>query len=237
MLKMPNANAASLRALSRVERKKLDKLMRIKRAARALFARKGFAATTTREIAQAADVGIGTIFVYAGSKQDLLVMIFREEAGRAVDTAFETMPRAPLIEQMLHVFGALLAHHERDPDLARVFVKELPFVDDERHGRAAFMSDLFRRMAGLIDGARERGELRPDVPSALLARNLFALYFGCLQEWLGAAGVSPAQRDSSLRAALELHLSGLRLSRSEVECQQERVSNSSPGSAARAKSG
>ena len=73
--------------LSRVERKKRDKLERIKRAARALFARKGFEATTTREIATAADVGIGTVFLHTTSKQDLLVMIFREEAGRTVDAA------------------------------------------------------------------------------------------------------------------------------------------------------
>lgn len=197
-------------APSRVERKKRDKLERIKRAARALFSRKGFEATTTREIARAADVGVGTVFLHAGSKQDLLVMIFREEAGRAVDAAFETMGDRPLIDAMLRVFGALIEHHERNIGLARVFVKELPFVDDERHGRAAFMSDLFKRMAALIDRAQARGELRAGIPSMRLAKNLFALYFACLQEWLGAAGITSADRDAALRAALELHLSGLR---------------------------
>ena len=197
-------------ALSRVERNKRDKLERIKRGARALFARKGFEATTTREIAQAADVGVGTVFVYAGSKQNLLVMIFREEAGRAVDAAFASMTEQPLIDQLLRVFGALIAHHERNIGLARVFVKELPFVDDDRHGRAAFMADLFKRMAALIDGAIGRGELRRDVPSFHLAQNLFALYFGCLQQWLGAPRITPAARDHALRASLELHLSGLR---------------------------
>ena len=197
-------------ALSRVERKKREKLDRIKRAARALFARKGFEATTTREIATAADVGIGTVFLHAISKQDLLVMIFREEAGRAVDAALDNRAEEPLIDGLLRIFGALIAHHERNIGLARVFVKELPFLDDARHGRAAFMSDLFRQMAAMIARAQERGELRRGIPSLRLAKNLFALYFGILLEWLGAAGITPEERDRALRSALELHLSGLR---------------------------
>jgi len=197
-------------ALSRVERKKRDKLERIKRAARTLFARKGFEATTTREIARLADVGIGTVFLHAVSKQDLLVMIFREEAGEAVDTAFATMGNRPLLDSLLRIFNALIGHHERNLGLARVFVRELPFVDDARHGRAAFMSDLFKRMAAMIDRAKDRGELRSDVPSHRLAKNLFALYFAILQEWLGTAGLAADERDRSLRAALELHLAGLR---------------------------
>ena len=197
-------------ALSRVERKKRDKLERIKRAARALFARKGFEATTTREIARLADVGVGTVFLHAISKQDLLVMIFREEAGLAVDTAFATMGTRPLLDSLLRIFNALIAHHERNLGLARVFVRELPFVDDARHGRAAFMSDLFKRMAAMIDRAKARGELRGEVPAHRLAKNLFALYFAILQEWLGTAALTAHERDRSLRAALELHLAGLR---------------------------
>jgi len=197
-------------ALSRVERKKRDKLERIKRAARALFARKGFEATTTREIARLADVGVGTVFLHAVSKQDLLVMIFREEAGLAVDTAFATMGTRPLLDSLLRIFNALIDHHERNLGLARVFVKEMAFVDDARHGRAAFMSDLYKRMAAMVDRAKERGELRGDVPSHRLAKNLFAIYFSILQEWLGTAGLDPEDRDRSLRAALELQLAGLR---------------------------
>ncbi len=197
-------------AQNRAERRKRDTRERIKRAARMLFARKGFEAATTREIARAADVGVGTVFLHGGSKQDLLVTIFREEAGQAVDAAFAAMKPAPLLDQLLAVFGALIAHHERNPGLARVFVKELPFVDNKRHGRAAFMAGLLRRIAALIDRARERGELRRDVPSFRLAQNLFAIYFGCLQEWLGTGSLAADQRDVALRSALELQLSGLR---------------------------
>jgi TetR/AcrR family transcriptional regulator, cholesterol catabolism regulator len=196
-------------APNRTERKKRDKLERIKRATRTLFERKGFEATTTREIARAADIGTGTLFLYAGSKEDLLVMIFREEVGRAVDEAFESMVERKLVDQLMRVFGAMIAHHERNPGLARVFVRELPFVDDSRHGVATFMAALLKRIASLIEQAQRRGELRSGVAPSLLAQNLFAIYFATLQRWLGREGISADHRDRRLRATLDLQLAGL----------------------------
>jgi len=194
----------------RIERSKRDKLERIKRAARKLFGRKGFEATTTREIAAAADIGAGTLFLYAGTKEDLLVLIFREEIDRVVTDAFATMPARPLLDQMLHLFGAMIALHERDRGLARVFVRELPFVEDRRHGVAEMMTSMFGGIANLIEQAKSRGELRADVPAPRLANSLFGLYFFQLQRWLGVGPITSRQRDEGLRAALNLHLEGLR---------------------------
>ena len=56
------------------ERNKLDKLRRIKKAARELFIARGFDDTTTREIAARAGVGMGTVFLYADNKRDLLFL-------------------------------------------------------------------------------------------------------------------------------------------------------------------
>src|ERR1700719_3245717 len=61
------------------ERNKLDKFRRIKEAASELFIRKGYDDTTTREIAVRAGVGLGTIFVYAENKRDLLFLIVNDE--------------------------------------------------------------------------------------------------------------------------------------------------------------
>ena len=201
---------------SRIERSKRDKLERIKRAARKLFGRKGFEATTTREIATAADIGAGTLFLYAGTKEDLLVLIFREEIGRVVADAFATMPARPLLDQVLHLFGAMIALHERDRGLARVFVRELPFVADRRHGVAEMMTTIYAGIANLVEQAKSRGELRADVPASRLAHSLFALYFFQLQRWLGGDPINSRQRDEALRAALKLHLDGLRNEPSKV---------------------
>jgi AcrR family transcriptional regulator len=208
----------------RIERSKRDKLDRIKRAARKLFGRKGFEATTTREIAAAADIGVGTLFLYAGTKEDLLVLLFREDMSRVVTDAFASMPARPVLEQVLHLFGAMIALHERDRGLARVFVRELPFVKDRRHGVAEMVATQLAGIANLIEQAKSRGELRADVPAARLAHSLFALFFFQLQRWLGSDPVTSRKRDERLRGALKLQLNGLRNQPSKILATK----NSSP---------
>jgi AcrR family transcriptional regulator len=66
------------------ERNKQEKLARIERAARLLFTQKGFERTTTREIAQRARVGAGTLFLYAKDKRELLLRMFRADSQRAI---------------------------------------------------------------------------------------------------------------------------------------------------------
>jgi len=194
----------------RRERSKLEKLDRIRAVARKLFARQGFESTTTKQIAAAADIGSGTLFLYAPRKEDLLVLIFQEEVGRAVDAAFASVPAKPLLEQVMHVFDAITAHHAADPALARTFVKELPFVDDSRHGVAQFMLQMRARLSSLIEQAKARGELEPDVPESLLAQNLFGTFFRLLTVWLGNRSSALEPGDARVRDALELQLRGLR---------------------------
>src|SRR3954451_14678674 len=115
-----NSVAIAVADESRTERKKREKLTRILGTARQLFERKGFDATTMREIAAKADIGHGTLFLYARSKEELLVAMFRDEVGRAVDEAIATVPaRRPVVDQLLHILGALITHHERNVALAR----------------------------------------------------------------------------------------------------------------------
>jgi AcrR family transcriptional regulator len=197
--------------VGRRERGKLEKLARIRAAAHKLFSKQGFERTTTRQIAAEADIGAGTLFLYAPTKEELLILIFQDEVGRAVDRAFAHMPRAALLDQLAHVFDALIESHSADPALARIFVKELPFVDDSRHGVAQFMGQLYLRLGSLVEAARSRGELAGDVPTRLLVQNVFGIWFQHAQRWLGGR-ISPLiPGDERLRAALELQLRGVRI--------------------------
>jgi AcrR family transcriptional regulator len=193
--------------LGRRERNKREKMTRIVNAARALFGRQGFEATTIRQIADAADVGLGTVFSYAANKDDLLVLVFQEDTIRAVDRAFARLPNGGLLDQVLHIVGAITAQHAKNRDLANIFVKEVPFLDDRR-SIADFMFRVFSGLVECVDRAKARGEIEPDIPAPLLASNLFAIYFQQLRMWL--RGKAPELDESFLRAALELQIGGLR---------------------------
>ncbi|MBM4381984.1 MAG: TetR/AcrR family transcriptional regulator [Deltaproteobacteria bacterium] len=176
--------------LPKRERNKQEKRARLLTAARGLFAKKGFAATTTAEVAARAGVGAGTLFLYFASKEDLLVDLFRAEMDRVIERAFATLPRrASLMTELLHVYGAMIEHHERDPELARAFVKEMLFVSaPDRAQVFDFIDGLGARVAERIALRQARGELDAGVSAQLVAENLFALFIARLQKWLGAEG-------------------------------------------------
>lgn len=193
--------------LNRVERKKREKLSAIKRAARELFTRRGFKATRTRDIAERADVGAGTLFLYTSSKEELLVELFLEELGATLDAAFLSLPEGrPLLDQLVHIFNSAIRYHEPDPELARVFLKELTFVEERLKARTdAFLHDWYARMAALIEQTQARGEFPQDVPALALSRNCFALYVFTLKTWLGGKH-SRVECEAWLRESLGLHL-------------------------------
>ncbi|MGO9454586.1 MAG: TetR/AcrR family transcriptional regulator [Candidatus Binataceae bacterium] len=202
--------AGAIVEIGRAERNKRDKRERIVAAARELFRTRGFDQTTTSEIAELADVGKGTLFFHAGSKDELLVMVFQEDMGRTIERAFATFPKAAsFLDQAMHVFNVMLKQDQRDLELARIFVKELAFVKSDHHGIDAVTEMFFGRLSLLIEQAQRRGEIKPSVDPALLAYNMFALHYSFLVVWLGSGLREPDPAKPSLRQMLELQLAGL----------------------------
>jgi AcrR family transcriptional regulator len=198
--------------LPKRERNKQQKRARLLAAARGVFAKKGFAAATTAEIATRANVGAGTLFLYFASKEDLLVDLFRAEMDGVIERAFATLPRrASLLTELLHVYGAMIEHHERDPELARAFVKEMLFVSaPDRAQVFEFIDGLGARVAERIALRQARGELDASVSAPLVAENLFALFIARLQKWLAAdAGLDGEEALVRLREAFAVQLRAL----------------------------
>jgi AcrR family transcriptional regulator len=193
--------------LGRRERNKAEKRRRIVAAGRFLFQTRGFDATTAAEIAARAGVGAGTFYLYASSKEDLLVAVFKEDVQQAWDDAFALVdPGRPLEQQLWSVFHHVTMFHERDPELARAFFKELLFVSPPiRETVAEFMRSVYERLEMLIVRSQEAGELDPLVPGPHLARSLFSLWYPVMQRrHAGVLTVEEALRrfEDALRLAL-----------------------------------
>jgi AcrR family transcriptional regulator len=205
MLRTEPAQQSGLR-----DRNKAEKLARIEKAGRALFAKRGFDATTTRAIAEKAGIGIGTLFLYFPEKKDLLIHLFHRDIAEVEVDIFATLPAAPLAAQLEHVFGKLYAYYARDLALSRVFLPELMFLDPERRQRVtAFTADFLKRVAELIAAAQRRGELRHGVDAAQTAYAAFGLYCFTLINWVGGILPTLDAARAQLAASLAVLLTGL----------------------------
>jgi AcrR family transcriptional regulator len=168
----------------RRERNKLEKRARIVDAARDLFRSQGFSNTTTQQIAEEADIGTGTLFLYAGSKEDLLIMVFKEEMKQQVIEIFSDLPKSETaVGQLCFIFEKMYDYHGRDVTLSRVLLKELIMPSSpERRGEIGELMDV------IYDGLRDiivRYACKPDCDADLIARSAFALYYYSLINWLG----------------------------------------------------
>lgn len=205
MLRTEPAQAPRLR-----DRNKAEKLARIEKARRALFAKHGFDATTTRAIAEKAGIGIGTLFLYFPEKKDLLIHLFHSDIAAVEADIFATLPAAPLAAQLEHVFGTLYAYYARDLALSRVFLPELMFLDPERRERvSAFAADFLQRVAELVTAAQRRGELRRGVDARQTAYAAFGLYCFTLINWVGGILPTLDAARAQLAASLAVLLTGL----------------------------
>ena len=198
-------------ALGRREQNKLEKRGRIIAAARALFTHKGFDATTSQEIADAAGVASGTVFTYAKTKDDLLLLVFHDEMMEVVVSAYAAARGGDgLLEQAIAFFNTLVAYHERDLPLAHALMRQLGYVGsaEQRAMVSELMTSLLGRLALLVQAAKDEG--RVDAASALIpsARSLFAIYYLHLGSLLSGY-FDRAQFDRALRTDLGLLLRGL----------------------------
>ncbi len=200
--------------LSRREAKKEDKRARIVEAAWSLFSDHGVDATTTADIARRAGIAKGTLFLYATDKDDLVFLLMHDRLAEVADSAFAAVPRkAPLVEQLLHVFGALYSLYEVSGEIGRRFVTVLPGAQGDNATKVNALTFAFlHRVAALIIEAQARREVRPDAEPMIAAQAVFALYFSGLLSWLQGFLTLEGAKEV-LRHSLDLLVRGLHAER------------------------
>jgi AcrR family transcriptional regulator len=197
----------------RRERNKLEKRARLIQAARRLFAAKGFDAATMQEIASAADLGAGTVYLYAPSKDDLLVTVSCEDLHAAFERAAAAAGppsaiAAPLLDRIARFLDVLIDYHHDDVALARAFMRLLAVIPGPQSRREVqrINQDLHRRLRALVEAAPE---IRRDAPIDILVGNLVSIYRMQLQHWLNEF-LTVEQFRARLRASLDLQLAACR---------------------------
>ncbi|WP_119726758.1 TetR/AcrR family transcriptional regulator [Thermomonospora amylolytica] len=186
-------SATGGRPPGRRERKKEDTRRRIIEAATALFAERGYQAVTTSEIAEAADIGAGTLFRYADSKAELLVMVINERlrlgAARGIELADGgATPTDAILALLAPLAQASLGH----PENAIVYQRETLFgTGPHRELAAAYVADLEEAILQILTRYAETHPVRPDVDLAEAAHAIYStMYMDLVRVGLGRATVT-----------------------------------------------
>jgi AcrR family transcriptional regulator len=125
--------------LGRRERNKQAKLERITAAARELFAEHGVDEVTTQQIADQADIGTGTLFLYAKSKGELLLLVQNSGYADALARGTAAAEAVPdVLEAVMAIVRPVVECNRTQIDNGRTYLREIVFGDpEEPHHRDA----------------------------------------------------------------------------------------------------
>jgi AcrR family transcriptional regulator len=198
------------------ERNKVERRRRVLEAARAVFLEHGYENATTREIATRAGVAVGTVFVYARDKRDLLMTIVNDDLEAVTEESFANLGGdAPFLDKLIALFEPRYRYWVRDPELstfalhetASARVKDVP-SETERFFRRRYR--MLERIAELVDEEQRAGRLgKPDDP-ATIALFLMGTYLAHARFWLSERDPQVADGIARLRRQLELAMNGLK---------------------------
>lgn len=170
----------SARSLTPTRSTVADKREAILRAATGVFARNGYFNSKVADIASAAGVADGTVYLYFKSKEDILHSIFDRSVDKAIADARKQLEQLDDPREKLRRIAHL--HLERlgaDRDLAIVFQVEL-------RGSTKFMEEFsaagFAEYLSLIRTTFEEGQRAGVFRKELNPKVMAKILFGALDE-------------------------------------------------------
>ena len=142
-----------------------------------LFWQNGYAATTTRELAEALGLQKASLYYHIGSKEDLLYEICIESLGNIHEAVSQAVSevRDPLrrVQVMIHAHvSSMLEDREKHATM----LTELKALSPERRAEVVSRRDEYERLVrGILADAQEAGAFTPEIPAKQLELGLLNL--------------------------------------------------------------
>jgi AcrR family transcriptional regulator len=196
----------------RRERNKEEKLRRIKAAAIELFKTRGYDDTTTREIATRAGVALGTVFLYAETKRDLLFLIVNDDLEKCIGEARRALkPRLSLFDSLLMVLRIHYAYFARTPVVSRAALREMYFYESGKQAERFIRTreSLRNLLLDLVTRAMDDRLIHSIEPADCVTDTVFAIYQVHLRRWLAADVQDLDEGMSQLGRQLRVVMHGL----------------------------
>lgn len=158
----------------------------ILRAATRVFARNGYFSSKVADIARAADVADGTVYLYFKSKEEILHSIFDQNMDEAVAACRKLIENLSDPREKLRRIAAL--HLQRlgaDRDLAVVFQVELrgstKFMQEFS---AAGFAEYLNLLCKIFEEGQRSGTFRKDLNAKVVSKILFGALDEMATNWI-----------------------------------------------------
>lgn len=168
--------------MGKLERSKAKRRNSILGAARDLLKQEGDEALSMRTLAKRAHVSLATPYNLFGSKQGVMLALFRREAARFMDSLSEEHSEDP-IEQVFRLLDSAFEMYRSDPPYFKALLYSLNTSDDAdlrqalRRLHLSYLKRLLREGVGA-------GTLGAEISIDLVSRQLHALRLFFIQEWV-----------------------------------------------------
>ncbi len=208
------------------QRRKQTRPQELLDAALALFVEKGYAATRTEEVAHAAGVSKGTLYLYYPSKEDLFKAVVRQNLVNLIAEGLETLAQfegssSDLLSRLMNTWWERVGNTPA-AGIHKIVLSEVRnFPELASFYAAEVMEPADRLFSGAVRRGIDSGEFRPvpvhEVAHALMAPMIFlALHrhsFGACSPPCGSLGIDPR---ALIDTHLDLALRGLQVRRPDA---------------------
>lgn len=211
----PSGDERAVDRRERLEAAKHEKKRRIVHVAAALFAERGYASVTTQEIADAADIGAGTLFRYVASKGELLTLVMNEELRLGTDRGVElALAGEPPTVSVLALIAPFVDTARGHPENTLAYQRETIFGIDGPHRTQAiqrmrdFETAVRRILHVYADGAR----IRPGADIDEVAHLVSSVVFMDVLRWMAftpSESVPDGDIAQRVRRSVDLLVHGL----------------------------
>lgn len=175
------AAALSSPPAGRRDRNMREKRRRIFDAATALFDERGYHAVTTQEVSERADIAVGTLFRYAATKNELLLLIYNEKLRHALERGAERARHSDdLVDAIMKLILPMVElASDTSRENGRAYQRELLFGapgEPHRQEGLALIAGLQESICARLTGQAIREGLPADADAARLAgSSIFAV--------------------------------------------------------------
>lgn len=182
---------------------------RILEAAARVFAEKGYARATTREMASAASVNEVTLFRHFGNKRNLFNAVIQAFGGPAVTADLEARLTGAYAEDLQIMGTALLKLLLERGDALRLMFCEAAHFPAVQEVMAQNPRQIFQMLARYFERQFEQGRIKRLPPQAMAQVFAGTLFSYSIAHWIFAGALQPQPSVEDLVATLvEIFVNG-----------------------------